>query len=619
MADPQSIITLNIGSQRVSMGLFSQSKDGGLILKKYDTTTILADPAADMTRLPQIRVAIAELASKLGVSKAKVDYAISGQSVFTRFVKLPALDSDNIEQLVTFEAQQHVPFPINEVIWDWQKLDVPGAEQEVVLVAIKSDALDEINDCVFEAGMDTGSVDAAPMALCNAFRMNYPDLDEPALLIDIGARTSNLIYMEGKRIFTRSISIGGSTVTTAIAKEYNVPFTEAESQKCTNGMVALDTRHTSQMDELTGALATCIRTALNRMPAEIARTTNYFRSQHGGNAPKRVFISGGGSNLPNIVEFFQEKLRLPVEKFNPLKRVSVGQGVDVDRVSVEAHLLGELVGLALRHVGKAQLAIDLVPDVVQAKRDDARRKPYLIGAAAIIIASFGGLFAYQASKSASEESQYKKAAKRVQELEQFARPIESATKNEEKISEVVGKYLSAHDGQAYWLGAINEVKTNFADPYVWVVDFDPIVNYSPDEVKDGEVTGRSAIKDDFPKTESGKSSMASIALAEPEFDSKGRRNRDYVAPMINAVRIKGLWRGQNGSSKVNSMAEKFNQESEYFTFTMEVKDGERGNKTKTITLPTNKVVVENQTSLNDNYAAPFTVILPLKQPIPLKK
>jgi len=136
MADSQSIVALNIGSQRVTMGLLAPSNNGGLILKKYASSMILADPAAEMTRLPQIRIAVAELVSKLELSKHKVSYAVSGQSVFTRFVKLPSLEDDDIEQLVAFEAQQHVPFPINEVVWDWQLLNSEAGQQEVVLVAI---------------------------------------------------------------------------------------------------------------------------------------------------------------------------------------------------------------------------------------------------------------------------------------------------------------------------------------------------------------------------------------------------------------------------------------------------------------------------------------------------
>ena len=93
----------------------------------------------------------------------------------------------NIEELVKFEAQQHVPFPIEEVVWDWAMLDSTGPEKEVALVAIKRDALTEINATVAQAGIGTREVDAAPMALYNAFRYNYPEEDAPILLMDIGA------------------------------------------------------------------------------------------------------------------------------------------------------------------------------------------------------------------------------------------------------------------------------------------------------------------------------------------------------------------------------------------------------------------------------------------------
>ena len=283
MANAKATVALNIGSQRISMAVFEASKSGALTLEKYDYTQILADPIAEMSRLPQIRVAISELADKLKIGKsAKLRYAISGQSVFTRFIKLPPIEDDNIQQLVAFEAQQHVPFPIEEVIWDWQLLDSGSDGKEVALVAIKGDALNDMNDLVVDAGLGTVEVDAAPMALYNALKYNYPELDETALLVDIGAKTCNLIYLEGNRMFTRSVAVGGASITIAIAKEYGINFSDAEAQKCTNGVVALNTTHTSEMDEVTAALATVIRNALSKLPAEIARTTNYFRSQHGG-------------------------------------------------------------------------------------------------------------------------------------------------------------------------------------------------------------------------------------------------------------------------------------------------------------------------------------------------
>lgn len=188
MAENQTTVTLNIGSQRISMAVFEPSKSGGLVLKAFESTTILADPATEAVRMPQTRLAIVELVQKLKLAKSKVRYAISGQSVFTRFVKLPPLDSDNIEQLVTFEAQQQLPFPIDTVVWDYELLDGVSGEKEVALVAIKSDALDEINSTVVGSGLTTAGIDVAPMALFNAYRNSYADVTEPVLLIDVGAK-----------------------------------------------------------------------------------------------------------------------------------------------------------------------------------------------------------------------------------------------------------------------------------------------------------------------------------------------------------------------------------------------------------------------------------------------
>lgn len=613
MADSQSIVALNIGSQRVTMGLLAPSSNGGLILKKYESSTILADPAAEMTRLPQIRIAVAELVSKLGLSKQTVSYAISGQSVFTRFVKLPSLDSDDIEQLVAFEAQQHVPFPINEVVWDWQLLNSEAGQQEVVLVAIKADALDDINDCVKDGDLTTGLVDASPMALANAFVYNYGDLTEPALMIDIGARTSNLVYVDGNKVFTRTIAIGGATLTSAIAKEYNVPFIEAESQKCSNGLVALDARHTSQLDDLTAALGSCIRTALNRMPAEIARTTNFFRSQHDGSAPKRVFLAGGGANLPMITDFFQEKLRLPVEFFNPLKRVSVGQGVDVDKVSIEAHQLGEIIGLGLRSLDQSKLNIDLVPEAVQHERDDAQKRPKLIIAAVVIMVACAafcvtGIFGKsQAIKDARRQEDVLKG------LERYSKPINSELSDAKKIASIVGLYEDVVDSRMLWLRGLSDVKEHFADPKLWITDFEPVVNFDP-KVEEGKPTYKELVAESILKAPQGESAIE-IPKGESELTSRGRLNPKYVEPMVNAIKIRGYWRGDSNGLVLKQLQQLL-QNSEVFGREISRKSG---SKKESVILTDPEIVAENATSsADDRLGAPFSLIIPLNNPISLK-
>ena len=287
MADTQIIVALNLGSQRISMAVFETSKNGGMILKGFETDTIIADPAFEASREAQIRVALEELIGKLNVSRSKVRYAIAGQFVFTRFVKLPPLQDDNIEQIVTFEAQQHVPFPINEVVWDYEMIE-GGDDKEVVIVAIKEDSLDEINDTVTASGLSTLEVDVAPMALYNAYRHSYGAPDEPTLIIDIGAKTSNLLYVEGKRFFTRSVAIGGASISAAIAKEYNITFPEAEYHKITNGLGTRRRAHRSDGRVPCGARRggpQCVDTPSRRNRAHNELLPQPARREHAQESP----------------------------------------------------------------------------------------------------------------------------------------------------------------------------------------------------------------------------------------------------------------------------------------------------------------------------------------------
>ncbi|MDA7894710.1 type IV pilus assembly protein PilM, partial [Akkermansiaceae bacterium] len=476
MADQQSIIALNIGSQRISMGVLAPTKKG-LILKKYAATSILADPATEAARIPQVKLAIKELAKGLKVDKQKAAYALSGQSVFVRFVKLPPIEED-MDDLVRFEAQQNVPF--DEVVWDWQKLKTDGIEQEVVLVAIKADSLNDLNSVVADTGLGTRLVDSAPTALYNSFRYNYPGLEECVLLLDIGAKTSNLIYADGTKFFTRSVSIGGANITSAIAKEYNVSFAEAENSKLSSGLVTLGGSHADQLDDATAALGTVVRNALARLTAEIQRTNTLFRSQQGGNAPQKVLLAGGTANLPYLREFLEEKLNLPVETFNPLQRINVGKGVDVDAIGEEAHQLGELVGLSLRATGKSEVSIDLVPDAVQAQRDITRRKPALITASALFIVGLG-LWAGFKTKSVSDgEAHLASLEEGAREIQQSASKIKKLLKDEKKSLELINAYAAAENGRLSFIKTWNDVSKAFVSENVWVTDFEYRTKYQID-------------------------------------------------------------------------------------------------------------------------------------------
>jgi type IV pilus assembly protein PilM len=583
MADQQSIIALNIGSQRISMGVFAQTKKG-LVLKNYGASSILADPATEAARIPQVQLAIKELAKGLKVGGQKAAYALSGHSVFVRFVKLPPLEAENMDELVKFEAQQNVPFPIDEVVWDWEKLETGGIETEVVIVAIKSDSLNELNSVVAETGLGTRLVDCAPIALYNAFRYNYPDLQESVLLLDIGAKTSNLIYAEGGKFFTRSVSIGGSNLTSAVAKEYNVSFAEAENSKLTSGLVTLGGGHAGQLDEATAALGTVIRNALTRLTAEIQRTNTLFRSQQGGNPPTKILLAGGSANLPYLREFLEEKLSLPVESFNPLQRISVGKGVDVDALGREAHTLGELVGLGLRASDKAVVGIDLVPDAVQAQRDITRRKPALIVASTLFLAGLAAWAGFKAKSVSDGKTFLGDLEKEEIVLEQPARKIEGLLKAEEETVKLIKSYAAAEDGRTSVVDLWNDISQHFVSENVWISDLELRTNFS----LEGDGSTDPIIDASFASANFG-----SFALQED-------------AEMADSVSIKGYHLDKN--IEVLEILKRL-KSSEVLSFKWEDKE-----------IPNSQIIKLNMAAPseeNGDYAAPFELVIPLAKPIKL--
>jgi len=625
MADTQSSIALNIGSQRVSMAVFEPSKSGSsLVLKAYDSEIVLADPATEPSRSGQIAYAISQLSQRLK-AKGKVRYAVSGQSVFTRFVKLPPLDDDNVEQLVTFEAQQHVPFPLEEVVWDYEILESSG-EKEVIIVAIKAESLDELNESVTSTGLTTAEVDVAPMALYNAFRAAYPNVSDPVLLIDIGAKTSDLLYIEGKRFFTRSVAMGGVAISTAISKEYGVPFAEAEAHKTQSGLVALGGGHTEQLDETTAALAMTIRNTLGRLPAEIARTTNYYRSQHGGNAPKLIVLAGGGANLPYTKEFFEEKLHLPVEFFNPVSAISVGKNVDTEKLGREAHLMGELIGLGLRSIGKSSINIDLVPTKVQATRTADKQKPFFIGAAALFLGGLAvwGLMTTLAGAKAKEKAEG--LAEQKQKLEGTYDEVQAQFKKEDQLVDLATQYTSTEQDRSFWLDLLQELQAGFASDAVWITDFEPLFDYNP---LDPENKPKSVVKTDFIGTNYGLTGLENIkveaAVTGRKVDKKAPVGPEII-PTANAVRVRGFWRDNSAKGNVvYALLKRLRANPQHFKFEVPpfTPAGGKGPKPAAssglVPLADEQIVKQLESApAESDFAAPFELIIPLSREVPIK-
>lgn len=574
MADKQHKAVINLGSQRIGGAIFSQS-GGDLVLRKYEFVELSGDPTVDVSRLPQLKVAIEELADKLGLAKRDVWYAVAGHTVFTRFVKLPPVQADKMDQIVEFEARQNVPFPIDEVIWDYEVVGEPVGETEVVLVAIKADTLNEVNEQILENGIQTSGVDLAPLALYNSFRYNYPDVGEPVVLIDLGARSTNLIFIEEDRFFARNILVGGATLTAAVGKEFGLGFGDAEQQKVTHGFVAFGGAVAPHPDPAIEGLSKVIRNAMTRLHGEVLRTINYYRSQQGGQAPQRAFLCGGGASLGYVVDFFHEKLKIPVEIYNGFRGVQLAGGVDAESASADAAAAGELVGLALRGFGSCPVEVELVPDSLATKRDAALRAPALVMAGFCLLASIGAGIIYLKNADQAVRGKLGEMETEQRALRSIATELQGFETQLEGLKNRSSQLESAVNTRSYWVRLLQELNNRFDSDLIWLTLIEPVQgsrSLTPSLTGDGN-------------------------------DTSAQRAPSTDAP--HELHIQGLYRKNDAGQEVVYRYVRALAASEWFA----IEDIEKR---------LNEVVKAETGIDEDRYAYKFDIRLPLKQHITFK-
>src|SRR5215467_2000415 len=197
MLNAKSFLAVDFGAGTLKLAEFEVNEAGGLRLKQYGLKSLGPEGAQESSREAIILKALQEMIAEKGLKSRNVNVCGPGFHVFSKFVKLPPVDANKVTQIIQYEAQQNVPFPLAEVVWDYQILGTAASgELEVLLVAVKTEVVEGLFRVANEAKLRLNLCDASPAALCNAFRYNYGDLEDCTMLLDIGAKTSNLLFFE---------------------------------------------------------------------------------------------------------------------------------------------------------------------------------------------------------------------------------------------------------------------------------------------------------------------------------------------------------------------------------------------------------------------------------------
>jgi len=376
MFSSERILALDIGASKLVLAEFTQMKGGGIELMNYGSAPIGLDPDTATESSAYIVTAIRDLMREHAIHPGKVSLSISGQNVIPKNVKLPPVAKDKIGQVVRFEAQNNVPFPIEEVVWDYLLTGEEDGQLSVLIVAVKEELVAKITDCVMAAGLDPEIVDVSPLALYNAVRYNYSDLPDCTMILDMGARSTDVVFVEGTRIFNRSIPVAGNVITRELMKEFDLTFEDAEKLKLAHAFVGFGGTYEAGDTGVAERASKVVRNVMTRLHAEVSRTINFYRSQQGGSQPSLVLLAGGSSVIPHANTFLKEKLKIDVDYLNPFRNVAVSEKIATDQIAGDVSILGQVVGAALRRVNRCPSEINLMPRDLVRRKTFERRLPF---------------------------------------------------------------------------------------------------------------------------------------------------------------------------------------------------------------------------------------------------
>jgi type IV pilus assembly protein PilM len=338
------LVGLDIGSSSIKL-LELKPVRGGYQLLHFGHAPLQGDAIVDGALMDAASVsdAIRSLVAVHKVKSREVATSVSGHSVIIKKISLPAMTDKELADQIRWEAEQYIPFDINDVTLDFQVLDRNGAggQMEVMLVAAKKNMITDYSAVVAEAGLVPTVVDVDSFALSNMFEVNYPDeRDKTVALINVGASVMNLnVVKRGTSSFTRDVSIGGKQFTEELQKQFSLSAEDAEGAKL--GKPVQGVSH----DDVLGAL----QQVAGALAGEVSRSLDFFASTAPEERISKILLSGGAARTPGLTEVVAERTGVPVEMANPFKKITCDPKVfDPEHIEHMAPSAAVAVGLALR-------------------------------------------------------------------------------------------------------------------------------------------------------------------------------------------------------------------------------------------------------------------------------
>ncbi len=518
-------LIINCGVSHVSVSEVTTTNDDELILDRCFVQPLDYDFSDESEWLAATTTGVNSIISQNKIS-GKAHFILPGFLLLTKIIKVPHVETDKQQQIIAFEAQQNIPYPLAEVVWGSHIVFEDDVENEVLLLAVKKDIADGFARGMAAIGLEPVSMGASSILDYNSMRHSMTDLeDEESLIINVGARSSNLLFVNPEGFLIRTINLGGNSLTQNIADSLGREFDQSEELKTSffSGEV--------EYPEHDPAVQTMWRTAeafMKRLSQETTRSIVTYKRQKKGDAPTRIFLTGKASLLPGLAEYLSEKQRVSVDYFDPLKNITLGPNIDAEAVQIDQFNLSEVIGEACRGVGENSVGINLLPEEFKKSQAFAKKKLSL-AIAAILMACIplpGYLLSLMEISSKKDT---------LTQLKTQIAPLNHNLSKIKKTQEISARYMAAIDkidglvtSKYNWIIFLEDIQEKLFDiKDVWLDDIHVnIEELVGEKIYELEIKGRLLVRSNQEKPKK----TVEPATEEGE-EIKNEKDEEIVVPI----------------------------------------------------------------------------------------
>ena len=392
-----------------------------------------------------------------------VGYALPGSLVLTKYLKIPQVPVKKREKVVAFEAKQNIPYPIADVAWDDNLIDEDDLDFETVIAASKSELVESLSLYGKQSKMDPDVIEPTFVGLINAFKFNEPETSGCSLLLSIGAKSTDIVFLDGSKFYSRNVSLGGNTVTQEIRGALDLPFDDAENIK--RAVVAGDPLPTGEHI----AFKEAQDSFLNKLNVEISRTLAIYKNHGYDDDPVRCYITGGGTLLPNLLGGLEDRLGISVGHFDPLKEVRVSTSCSHEKLEMDKAFLAEAIGIAIGRFLPDSTQINLLPRSILWQRKFKRQQPYYLFAGLVACAAIALPLVNTKIAAQRYEEEIRNLDSKVIPLRELNTRINNRIADIEKLRSVIGEASMIAESRSNWIQFLNDIQSRLDDVEdVWI-------------------------------------------------------------------------------------------------------------------------------------------------------